>query len=151
MTRGRILWVALMLARAARAPLDEAESLVRREAGLLAQDTTVVDGVVRHDPTALARGAVRIRTLTLDGEADCVVIADAGGVALAQLPATLSLLPDDATPPLTANLALRVLDGQAYLLARTPITTGDGPIGMVAVGHRVTATTTMSPGSADDA
>jgi GAF domain-containing protein len=125
------------LARAARAPLDEAESLVRREAGLLAHDSTVVDAVMRRDPAALARGAVRIRTLTLDGEADCVVVADAGGVPLAQLPPTLSLLPADATPPATANIALRTLDGQAYLLGRAPITAGNGPVGMVAVGLRV--------------
>ena len=69
------------LARAARAPLDEAESLVRREAGILAQDAAVVDSVARHDAAALARGAVRIRTLTLDGEADCVLIVDDNGGA----------------------------------------------------------------------
>ena len=134
------------LTLAARAPLDEAESLVRREAGLLSQDAAVVDGVVRHDPTALTRGASRIRTLGLDGPADCVVIADAGGATLAQRPPTLSLLPADAATPATPNLALRVLDGRSYLLARSPISGADGPVGMVAVGVRLDRLTT-EPGA----
>ena len=46
---------------------------------------------------ALARGAVRIRTLTLDGEADFVLIVDAEGVALAQPPPNLS--PDPGPTP----------------------------------------------------
>ena len=125
------------MARAARAPLDEAESVVRREAGVLAHDAAVVDSVARHDAAALARGAVRIRTLTLDGEADCVLIVDDNGVALAQLPANLSLPRSDTVPPPTPNVALRVLDGHSYLLARSAIQSADGPVGVVVVGLRL--------------
>jgi len=125
------------MARAARAPLDEAESVVRREAGVLAHDAAVVDSVARHDAAALARGAVRIRTLTLDGEADCVLIVDDNGVALAQLPANLSLPRSDTVPPPTPNVALRVLDGHSYLLARSAIQSSDGPVGVVVVGLRL--------------
>ena len=111
--------------------------MVRREAGVLAHDAAVVDSVARHDAAALARGAVRIRTLTLDGEADCVLIVDDNGVALAQLPANLSLPRSDTVPPAAPNVALRVLDGHSYLLARSAIQSADGPVGVVVVGLRL--------------
>jgi GAF domain-containing protein/CheY-like chemotaxis protein len=125
------------LAGVARVPLGEAEALVRREAVLLAQDAAVVEGVARHDWATLARGAVRMRSLTLEGHADLVLIADAGGVALAQIPQSLQLAAADTAVPVQTVVALRVLEGQPYLLARAPVRSGDEPIGLVVVAQRI--------------
>jgi GAF domain-containing protein/CheY-like chemotaxis protein len=125
------------LAAAARAPLTEAENLVRREAMLLAQDAAIVEGVTRRDWGTLARGAVRIRTLTLEGHADFVLVADAAGTPLAHVPPTLAVSAADAAPPSEPVVTLRALEDQAFLLARAPVRTGNGPIGVVAVGRRL--------------
>ena len=125
------------LAAAARARLAEAEALVRREAVLLAQDAAVVEGVARRDWPTLARGAARIRALTLDGVADFVLVADASGTPLAHAPSTLRLADADAAAPAEPVVALRALEGQPYLLARAPVIAGNGPIGLVAVARRL--------------
>jgi len=125
------------LAAAARARLAEAETLVLREAVLLAQDAAVVEGVARRDWATLARGTGRIRALTLDGVADFVMVADAGGTPLALVPPTLRLAEADAAAPAAPVVAVRALEGQACLLARAPVRTGDGPIGLVAVARRL--------------
>ena len=125
------------LATAVRAQLGEAEALVRREAALLAQDAAVVEGVAHNDWAVLARGAIRMRSLTLDGHADLVVIADGRGMPLAQIPQSLHLAPADTAAPAEPVVALRALEGQPYLLARAPVRSGDGPIGLVAVARRL--------------
>ena len=125
------------LAAAARARLAEAETLVLREAVLLAQDSAVVEGVARRDWATLARGAGRIRALTLDGVADFVVVADAGGTPLSHVPTTLRLTDADAATPAEPSVALRTIEGQPYLLARAPVVAGNGPIGLVAVARRL--------------
>ncbi|MFL5197994.1 MAG: GAF domain-containing protein [Microvirga sp.] len=125
------------LAAAARVQLGEAAALVRREAGLLAQDAAVVEGVARHDWATLARGAIRMRSLTLDGHADLVVIADGAGVALAQIPQTLRLPEAETAIPSETVVALRALDGQPYLLARSPVRSSEGPVGLVVVAQRL--------------
>jgi len=129
--------VLAALTAAARTQLSEAEALVRREAVLLAQDASVVEGVARHDWATLARGAIRVRSLTLDGHADLVVIADGGGVALAQIPQTLRLPAADVAPPADTVVTLRALEGQPYLLARAPVRSGDDTVGLVAVARRL--------------
>ncbi|HXT20450.1 MAG TPA: GAF domain-containing protein, partial [Thermoanaerobaculia bacterium] len=128
--------VLVALTSDARTQLGEAEALVRREAVLLAQDASVVEGVARHDWATLARGAVRVRSLTLGGHADLVVIADGGGVALAQIPQTLRLPAADVAPPTETVVALRPLEGQPYLLARVPVRSGDDTVGVVVVARR---------------
>jgi len=138
--------VLAALAAGARGRLGEDEALVRREATLLAQDASVIDGVARRDWATLARGAARIRTLTLDGHADLVVIADAGGVTLAQVPASVQLAPDDTAAPLEPVVALRSLDGRPYLLARAPVRAAAGPVGLVAVARRLDRPTS-TPGA----
>ncbi len=125
------------LAATARTRLAEAETLVRREAVLLAQDAAVVEGVARRDRATLAHGAGRLRALTLDGVADFVVVADAGGTPLAHVPATLRLADADAATPAEPSVALRTLEGQPYLLARAPVIAGSGPVGLVAVARRL--------------
>jgi GAF domain-containing protein/CheY-like chemotaxis protein len=125
------------LAAAERARLTATESLVRREAVLLAQDTTLVEGIARRDGSTLARGAVRIHALTLDGIADLVVVADTDGTPLAQVPVTPRLPAADATVPARPSVAVRVLDGQAYVLALAPVWSGKAPVGLVAVARRL--------------
>jgi GAF domain-containing protein/CheY-like chemotaxis protein len=125
------------LAAAARARVAEAEALVRREAVLLAQDPTVIDGVARRDWPTLARDAVRIRALTLDGIADLVLVADAAGAPLTQVPSAPQLSAADTAAPAEPVVALRVLDAQAYVLARAPVRSGGVPIGLVAVARRL--------------
>jgi GAF domain-containing protein/CheY-like chemotaxis protein len=125
------------LAEGARARLAEAEALVRREAVLLAQDVAVIDGVARHDWAVLVRGALRMRTLTQEDHADLVVIADASGAPLAQIPETVRLAPADTLAPPEPVVALHALDGRAYLVARAPVRAGDVPVGLVAVGRRL--------------
>src|SRR5207247_9184691 len=87
-----------------------------REAMLLARDPAVVEGARKGDWATLARGAARLRALTLERLADLVVVLDAGGVALLQVPATPRVeLPAPALPG-NAAVTLAVLGGRAYLL-----------------------------------
>jgi GAF domain-containing protein/CheY-like chemotaxis protein len=125
------------LVAAARAQLGEAEAMVRREAVLLAQDAAVVEGVARHDWATLARGAARMRSLTLDGHADLVLVADSAGAALAQIPPTLRLTAADTATPLEPGVTLRALEGRPYLFARAPVRSGEAAVGLVAVARRL--------------
>jgi GAF domain-containing protein/CheY-like chemotaxis protein len=153
---GALLWRRLLareetalaaLAGTARARLTEAESLVRREAGLLAQEPAIVEGVGRHDWSTLARGAVRVRALTLDGVADLVVVADAGGAPLLKVPSAAAVPTADLSSPPGPLVTLRVLDGRAYVLGRAPVRAGDAPVGTVAVARRLDRLT-PAPGEA---
>ncbi len=125
------------LAATARARLVEAEALVRREAVLLAQDAAVVEGVDRRDWATLARGAVRLRALTLDGLADLVLVADAGGTPLLQIPAAMSLPASDRAAPSEPRVVLRIIEGRGYLLGWAPVRAGDAVVGVVAVARRL--------------
>jgi GAF domain-containing protein/CheY-like chemotaxis protein len=124
-------------ATTARATLGEAERLVQREATLLAQDAAVVDGVARHDWATLARGAIRIRSLTLGGHADLVVVADGAGVPLLQVPAALRLDRADTATPSEPVVTLRALEGRPYLVARAPVRSSGAPVGLVVVARRL--------------
>jgi GAF domain-containing protein/CheY-like chemotaxis protein len=126
---------AVALAAAARARLVESETLLRREAVLLAQDGSVIDGIVRRDWAALSR-AGRLRALTMEGLADFVLVADAAGTPLAHVPPTVRLTPPLTTPPGEPVVELRALDGAAYVLARARVRSGDAT-GLVAVGRRL--------------
>ena len=125
------------LAATARARLAEVESLVRREAGLLARDPAIVEGVERRDWSTLARGSARVRALTIDGVADLVVVADATGSALLKIPTAVPLPPADISPAPGPAVSLRVLDGQAYVLGRAPVRSADTAIGAVVVACRL--------------
>ncbi|MBI3636982.1 MAG: hypothetical protein HY216_12360, partial [Candidatus Rokubacteria bacterium] len=76
-------------APAARAVLAEAGETLRREAAILARDPAVVEGAVKGDWATLARGASpRLTALTIDRVADILLIVDATGAPLVQVPAT---------------------------------------------------------------
>jgi GAF domain-containing protein len=136
------------LAAVVGARLGEVESLVRREAVLLAQDPAVVEGLVRRDWATLARGAVHLRALTLDGVADFVLVADVGGTPLAHAPPTLRLADTDAAPPAAPVVAFRALGGQPFLLARAPVHADAGLVGLVAVARRLDRPPTAAPAPA---
>jgi GAF domain-containing protein/CheY-like chemotaxis protein len=125
------------LARAAGVRLGEAETAVRREAVLLAQESSLVDGVARRDWATLARGAVRLRTLTLDGHADVVVVADAAGSPLLAVPAAVRLDALALSAPAAPVVAVSPLLGGAHLVARAPVTAGDDAVGVVVVARRL--------------
>ena len=81
------------------ATVSEERRGLLREAMLLARDPAVVEGARKGDWATLARGAARLRALTLERLADLVVVLDAGGVALLQVPATPRVeLPAPALP-----------------------------------------------------
>jgi GAF domain-containing protein/CheY-like chemotaxis protein len=134
--RERETVVLSALTAAARARLAEVESLLQREATLLAGDAGVVEGVARQDRSRLADGTVRIRALTLDGLADLVVVAAADGASLLQVPPTPTL-PSATSAPAAAGVALRVLGGQPYVVARAPVRSADAAIGVVTVARRL--------------
>jgi GAF domain-containing protein/ActR/RegA family two-component response regulator len=105
-----------------------------REAALLARDPAVVEGVARGDWATLARGAVRLRTLTLEGLADLVVVVDPVGASLLQVPPTPPLaLP--VLEPSSSAVRLVTLDGRPWLLAVAAIGEAPGD-GRVVVGRR---------------
>ena len=113
------------------ATLDE----VRREAWLLAQDPAVVEGATRSDWATLAKGAwPRILALTQERIADLLLIVDASGAPLVQVPAARQLLVGTVARPPQATARLAVVDGRAYVLGIAPM-----PAGMVVVGRRFEA------------
>ena len=73
---------------ATRAVLGEAQHALLREARLLAGDPAVIEGVVKGDWATLARGASpRILSVTGDRVGDLLLITDASGALLVQVPA----------------------------------------------------------------
>jgi len=150
------VWVALRHLAEARAAATErtlttitavvADGLdgLRREAALLARDPSVVEGAARGDWAALARGgSPRILAVTREGLADLVVVRDARGAPLVQVPA----VPPPPVPALAlANeplVAVRTLEGRPYLLAAVPVfsnapaeVAGRVPVGTVVVARR---------------
>ena len=117
---------------AVRAVVDSAQGDMRREAALLAEDPAVREGALRSDWATLARGASpRMAALTLQRVADLLVVLDAAGAPLVQVPATprvpLPALPRSAEP--VARLG--VVGDRVYVLGWAPL-----PVGAVVVGRR---------------
>jgi GAF domain-containing protein/CheY-like chemotaxis protein len=111
------------------------QSVLRREAAMLAQDPAVVEGVRLGDWATLARGAPRLRALTTERVADLVIVLGPGAVVLAQVPPTPAV-----TLPLLAGVAaptvrLAQLEREAFLLGAAPVN-GDQNAGLVVVGRR---------------
>jgi GAF domain-containing protein/CheY-like chemotaxis protein len=100
----------------------ETDTALRREAALLARDPALVDGVAKSDWATLARFASpRILAITREGFADLVVVRDASGVPLVQVPA----VPPPVIPRFTALtdpvVTLRLVNDQPLFLAAAPI------------------------------
>jgi len=99
------------------AALHEQQAALVREATLLAQEPAVVDAARKADWATLARGAARLRALTLERVADLVVIQDAGGTSLLQVPAGPRVAVPAFATPAKVGVMLASLDAGAYLLA----------------------------------
>ena len=117
------------------AALNEQQAALLREATLLAQDPAVVEGAHKGDWATLARGAARLRGLTLEQVVDVVVVQDIGGTPLMQVPATPPLELPAFAAPAKVRVTLASLDGQPYLLAVAAIG-GEPGGGVVVVGRR---------------
>src|SRR5438309_2257796 len=105
---------------------------VRREAWLLSQDPAVVEGTNRSDWATLARGAgPRMQALTRERFADLLLIVDATGTPLVQVPVTRPVLVPAMARPRETVARLAVVDERLYVLGIAPL-----PSGMVVVGRR---------------
>src|SRR5712692_6545013 len=105
---------------------------VRREASLLAQDPAVVEGATRSDWATLVRGAwPRILALTQERRADLLLIVDASGAPLVQVPAARHVVAAAVARPPEAAARLAVIDERPYVLGIAPM-----PAGLVIVGRR---------------
>jgi GAF domain-containing protein/ActR/RegA family two-component response regulator/anti-sigma regulatory factor (Ser/Thr protein kinase) len=116
--------------------VHEQQAALLREATLLAQDPAVVDGAHKGDWATLARGAARLRGLTLEHVADVVVVQDIGGTPLLQVPATPPLVLPAFGPPAKVKATFASLEGRTYLLAVAAIG-GEPGGGVVIVGRHV--------------
>jgi len=105
---------------------------VRREASLLAQDPAVVEGATRSDWATLVRGAwPRILALTQERRADLLLIVDASGAPLVQVPAARHVVAAAVARPPETVARLAVIDERPYVLGIAPM-----PAGLVIVGRR---------------
>jgi GAF domain-containing protein/CheY-like chemotaxis protein len=115
-----------------QALVEAAHEEVRREAAVLARDPAIVEGALKGDWATLARGASpRMLSLTLDRRADLLLIVDAAGVPLVQVPAMPRVALPALERPGAAIGRLAVLNERVYLLGVAPL-----PAGMVVVGRR---------------
>jgi GAF domain-containing protein/CheY-like chemotaxis protein len=130
-----------------RTRVADARAQLSREASLLARDSAVVEAASRRDWATLARAAPpRLRSPALDRLADLVLIVDAGGATLAQIPATppigfAELRAPGAAPSTSPGSertpdvgAFAVAGGRAWLLASARI---DDPSGRAGAGGLV--------------
>ena len=110
---------------AARAVLEAAHAEAGRAARMVAQDPAIVEGARRG-------ASPRLLALTLERIADLLVVLDASGVPLVQVPAA----PPGAGPAWAGGRVPRlgVVGGRAYVLGVAPL-----PAGAVVVGRRLDA------------
>ena len=67
--------------------VNATQNELRREAGILAKDPAIVEGALKSDWATLARGASpRMLALTLERIADLLLVVDASGAPLVQVP-----------------------------------------------------------------
>ena len=137
------------------AAISETQVALRREAGLLARDPALVDGVAKGDWATLARGvSPRLSSLTLERVADLVVVLDASGTALLQVPATPPIAVSDPSAISFSTAGLTVLGGQPYVAAAVPVSsqvqgqTSDGRgTGFVVVARKLASLAPPASGS----
>ncbi|HWN92125.1 MAG TPA: hypothetical protein VNQ15_11960, partial [Verrucomicrobiae bacterium] len=123
--------------------IADAQAALRREAGLLARDAALVDGVAKGDWATLVRGvSPRLADLTLEGIADLVVILDDTGSPILQAPPQTQTALANPIALAKAPPALISVGDRPYIIAsaqvRLPGERSDGrPIGFVLVARRL--------------
>src|SRR5262245_34686398 len=104
---------------------------VRREAWLLAHDPAVSDGMARNNWTTLVRGVLpRVLELQQERLADLLLILDASGVPLVQMPPAKPDIVPPVVRPSDTGTQLAVVGERPYVLGVAPT-----PAGMVVVGR----------------
>jgi GAF domain-containing protein len=104
---------------------------VRREAYLLAHDPAVSDGMAQSDWGTLVRGALpKILALQQERIADLLLILDANGVPLLQMPPARQSMAPAVTRPTEPATQLAVVGERPYVLGIVPTSAG-----MVVVGR----------------
>ncbi|MEK7387543.1 MAG: hypothetical protein AABZ83_13980, partial [candidate division NC10 bacterium] len=104
---------------AIRTLVDAAHQDLRREAALLARDPAVIEGALKADRA------------TLERLADLLLIVDAAGATLVQVPATPRVALPELPRPGEPVARLAVVAERVYVLGVAPL-----PAGMVVVGRR---------------
>jgi GAF domain-containing protein len=132
---GRHAALAEVSVERAAAELHEQQAALLREATLLAQERAVIDATSKGDWATLARGAGRLRALTLERVVDLVVVQDIGGAVLLQVPPGPSFALPALAAPTKVRVTLTTVDGRAYLLAVAAVG-GEPGAGVVIVGRR---------------
>src|SRR5439155_1436662 len=113
--------------------VNATQNELRREAGILAKDPAIVEGALKSDWATLARGASpRMLALTLERIADLLLVVDASGAPLVQVPPMPRVEGLGIPRPTEAVARVAVVNDRAYLLGLAPL-----PAGMVVVGRRV--------------
>ena len=108
---------------------------VRHEAWLLAHDPAVVEGTSRGDWATLIRGVLpHIAALQQGRLADLLLVADANGLPLVQVPPAQPPIAPAVVRPAEPVTQLAVVDEHPYVLGVAPT-----PGGMVVVGRRFDA------------
>src|SRR6266536_2441883 len=140
---------------AVTALLSEAHAALRREGRLLARDPALVEGVARADWAVVARGvSPRLADLTLERVADLVILLDASGAALLQVPATPPALIANPAALSSSPAGLTVLNGHPYVVAAVPVTSHGEPsqarpLGFVVLARRLASVVPPASGVPD--
>lgn len=124
--------------------VGEAQDALRREAFVLARDPALVESAIKGDWATLARwGAPRILALTRSGAVDVLVVRDARGTPLVQVPPLVRVSPVASPAPVDPRVSLSLIDDRPYVLvtaalSTTPMADAAGPSpGTVVIGRRV--------------
>src|SRR5215475_14859986 len=103
---------------------------VRREAWLLAHDPAVSDGMARSDWATLVRGALpKVLALQQDRTADLLLITDASGVPLMEMPSARPAVATALARPAGDATQLAVVGERPYVLGIAPTRAGTVVVG----------------------
>ena len=119
--------------------IADAQAALRREAGLLARDAALVEGVAKRDWATLVRGvSPRLTDLTLEGIADLVVILDETGSVILQAPPQTQSALANPMALATAPPSLISVGDRPYIIASAQVRLpGESPNGFVLVARRL--------------
>jgi GAF domain-containing protein/CheY-like chemotaxis protein len=123
--------------------IADAQAALRREAGLLARDAALVEGVAKRDWATLVRGvSPRLADLTLEGIADLVVILDDTGSPILQAPPQTQTALANPMALAAAPPSLISVGDRPYIIASAQVRLqGEGPdgrpVGFVLVARKL--------------